>query len=231
MGGLLSAFTGTLETNPKVADVVIAPLDNAGQIDESLGGARLLQYWPESLSDDKSANWQSKDIPGAPVPLYQWISGGERPLSFTTVFSRDMNGTIGKDIDEDKHNVDIDAAIAWLRMLSMNDYGQVGDMEQAAIAPPTLWMMFSGMDIGYNQRANKALGALWYDDWSNSTGVYCYLTEVSAERTNWFRDGQTRLTTVSLNFVETIQVGGGIYPYGRSDFYAMTKRYTRKPSS
>jgi len=229
MAGLLSALTGNLEINSKVAEVVIAPLNDEGHIDESLGGAKIIQYWPDSLSDDKSANWQSKDIPGAPLPLYQWVNGAERPLSFTAIFSRDMYGEIGKDVEEDKYNVDIDAAAAWLRLLSFNDYRNVADMRDVSVAPPVLWMLFTGTKLGYNMVASKGLGKKGSPQ-SDSNGVYCLMTECGVTRRNWFQDGTVKFAEISLSFVETMQIGQSIWPYGRRDFYFMTQKYTRKSS-
>lgn len=221
MAGIVSAFTGDFIASHKVSEVLIVPLDEDGNIDNvELGGRKVLQYWPEALSDGKGANWQSKDIPGAPLPLYQWVSGGERQFSFTAVFTRDMDGEIGEDVKEDKHNVDIDAAVAWLRMLSANDYAPVGDM-MAAVAPPVLWLSFLGTSMGYNQQAPQ-LGVFERD-----SGVYCILNQVDVERTNWFPSGIPKFATVALTFSEVMQIGAGIYPYGRDGFKDIANRYTR----
>jgi hypothetical protein len=166
---------------------------------------------------------------GSPLPLYQWVNGSERSISFTTVFSRDMSGDIGVDVEEDKFNVDVDAAIAWLRMLSHNDYGQIGSVSDAALPPPVLWICGlgtspkSGMRFGYNSQVKAP-----YVN-NAASGVYCLMTECGAERTNWFQDGTTRYADVSLSFVETMQIGKGIYQYGRSDFLSMSQKYNRRP--
>jgi len=222
MAGPLSAFSGDYQLTQKRARLIIAPLDDNGKIDESLGGARMLQYFPESVETSRSANWQSKEIPGAPLPLYQWVSGGERTFSMEAVFTRDMSGKIGEDVEEDKYNVDIDAAIAWLNVLSWNDYIEMGDAGPTAVAPPILFLHAEGTKLGYNSVASGALGA-------NPEGVYCILTEVGEARDNWFNDGTVRKATVSLSFAEVMQVGQGIYPYGRSNFLSMADNYKRKP--
>lgn len=231
MGGPLSAFTGDYSLDTKVANFIIAPLDSDGKIDEDLGGSKMLQYFPDSIEDNKSANWQSRDIPGAPLPMYQWVSGGERTFSFTATFTRDMSGIIGTDTDEDKYNVDIDAAIAWLRLLSWNDYEDLGETGIVATAPPVLWVHAAGKDssdinagtkLGYNTKASGNFG-------SGSSGVYCLLMETGVTRNNWFQDGTVRMATVSLQFAETMQIGQLVVPYGRSDFKSMADLYTRKP--
>jgi len=218
MAGLVSIFTGTYELHAKLAEVVIAPLDKDGKVDGELK-ARTLQYWPENLTDDKGSNWQSRDIPGAPLPLYQWISGSERGFNFTAVFSRDMDGIIGDEIEPDKYNVDIDAGIAWLRAISMNDYEN-----GFAVAPPVVWIWFEGTELGYNYNAesegSKSFGG-------KGSGVHCLITQVSAERTNWFQSGTTRFATVPISCVETMQVGKTVIPYGRKHFKKLWDRWHR----
>ena len=225
MSGPLSAFTGDYKLSAKTAELIIAPLDDNGKIDEDiLGGARILQYFPESISQSKSANWQTRDIPGSNLPLYQWVSGGEGPLSFTASFTRDMSGEIGTDVEEDKYNVDIDAAIAWLRLLCTNDYRETAEGGTVATPPPVLWLHAVGTRLGYNKRASGAFK-------TNSGGIYCVLLEVDVTRDNWFKDGTVRKAEVSLSFGEMMQIGQGIYPYGRSDFVDMADNYKRRPSN
>jgi hypothetical protein len=62
---------------------------------EGDGGAgdprRRLQYFPETLTDSKAVNYQVKDIPGGSLPLYQWVSSGAREISFTAVWTTDVD--------------------------------------------------------------------------------------------------------------------------------------------
>ena len=223
MAGLLSAFSGDWEIHPKSAEMIIAPIDEDGNIDAELGGGRVLQYWPESIEDQFSANWQEKSIPGSPVPMYQWISGGARAFTCTAMFSRDMDGKINEDIEEDKFNVDVDAAVAWLRMFCLSDYQDRGDVLGAAVAPPVLWVLPTGTKMNYNMAAGSALKTN-----NNKDGIYCLLLDVSVTRDNWFRTGTVRHATVALNFAETIQVGKHILPYGRSDMKRLADGYGRR---
>lgn len=226
MAGLISAFTGDFIVSPKVAEVMIAPLDREGKIDADMGGAKVLQYWPESLDDSKSQNWQAKELPGLNNPLYQWVNGGERPFTFTAQFSRDMDGEIGKDFEESKHDVDIDAALAWLYLLSSSDYEPTDDMI-VAVAPPVLFLAFMGTNLGYNYKMKSEAPNSVSTVEKASSGVHCVLTEVGVSRKNWFPSGRPRSAEVSLNFVEVIQVGRNIYPYGRAQLKEMAKGYTR----
>jgi hypothetical protein len=139
------------------------------------------------------------------------------------MFSRDMCGEIGKDVKEDKYNVDIDAAIAWLRLLEFNDYQDIGDLRNVAVAPPVLWLLFTGTKLGYNMPAANSTES----GQKNANGVYCLMTECGVNRRNWFQDGTVKFAEVSLSFVETMQVGPNILPYGRRDFKSLRESYTR----
>lgn len=52
---------------------------------------KILQYFPETITDNKAVNWVPKEIPGGSLPLYQWVSSGERQISFTAKFSCDVD--------------------------------------------------------------------------------------------------------------------------------------------
>jgi hypothetical protein len=226
--GNFGGMEGPFVSFQKPAEFVIMPLDDEGHEDSKLGGKKTLQYWPDTIDTSQSANWQSKEVPGSPLPLQQWVNGSEHTVSFTAVFSRDMDGKIGSgnEVPEDKFNVDIEAAIAWLRMLSTNGYRKTGD-GVVAVAPPTLWIYLPKLSLGANWAAFNAVGG---DTPVPSSGLYCRLTEVGASRTNWFQSGTTRFASISLSFMETMQIGGNIYPYSRDDFLTLANKYTRKPS-
>ena len=57
------------------------------------GGAqwRKFQYFPESFSDTKQVNYQTKDVPGGSLPLYQYSGSGSRVIAFTAQFSTDVD--------------------------------------------------------------------------------------------------------------------------------------------
>jgi hypothetical protein len=85
---------------PRAAKVYIVPLDihdkdkplvgrSKGQANET----RSFQYFPESISDTRATNYQTKVIPGLSHPLYQWTSSGAREITFQAVFSRDRSLT------------------------------------------------------------------------------------------------------------------------------------------
>lgn len=44
---------------------------------------------PENIEDTKSSNWVANPIPGQSDPIYQWVSGGPRLLSFDALVTKD----------------------------------------------------------------------------------------------------------------------------------------------
>ena len=57
---------------------------------------------PESVTEQKSANWVKKYIPGQSDPLLQWINGTERVVSFDVLVTKDKqeNPTISSQNEE-----------------------------------------------------------------------------------------------------------------------------------
>ena len=125
----------------KTESLLIAAIGSDGNlmVDTASGTVMKarLQYFPESISDSRSANYEAKDIPGSSHPIYQWVSSGERTLSFTAVFTQEQRllretavtnattgqtqriinnvGPFGTVISPSKWSMDITGAVAFLR--------------------------------------------------------------------------------------------------------------------
>src|ERR1035437_446720 len=103
----------------------------------------ILQFFPETISDGNSTNWDSKQIPGGSHPLQMWQSGGGRTISFAITLFRESLGSVnnallpqpsdtnafdykdsGADTIKkvDNYNIDIDRALGWLRALTYPKY-------------------------------------------------------------------------------------------------------------
>lgn len=92
MPGLGSLVSGIKPiSNVATSDVYITELDENGKPRSGLQHTRRFQYFPESISDTKAINWSTKEIPGGSLPLYQYVNSGERILSFTAVFTTDVD--------------------------------------------------------------------------------------------------------------------------------------------
>jgi len=156
--------------------------DDANTIDRM-----RLQFFPETLADDKTVDYSQFDPPGSASPLYQWIKSGARTLSFTAVFYRESSETIAQ---ETKYNVDLNQKVAWLRRFLYPDY--LGD--GTAKPPPRIALYFPKTFL-------STLGGSIFP---------AIMTRCGIAYRNWFMDGTPRLIAVELEFVECSQFAGGI---------------------
>lgn len=170
--------------------------------DDEQGETRALQYFPESLTDSKAVNWAPKDIPGGSLPIYQWVSSGERTISFAAVFSCDVDFSKNPELIEmkikaaglERRNVDIRSAVAWLRSFTLPSY------DRFTAAPRKLLLALPGTGIGL------AGGSQFGDD----DAILAIMTECSVEWTSFFPSGQPRLATANLTFAQIAQFRGEV---------------------
>lgn len=128
------------------AQVVLIELDKD---DKPLGEGMAFQYFPESISDTKQVNYQTKEIPGASLPLYQWISSGERVISFTASFSSDLDLTQDSTVFSKflanglvRRNIDARSAVAWLRRFQLPRYGAASQLGTPLTNAPHKLMLY-----------------------------------------------------------------------------------------
>lgn len=204
-GALTGASTGFLQEEG--AYCYLIALDDTGSPDSKL--SRSFQFWPATITDNEQVNYASKQIPGGNVPFYQWVSGGEHVVSFEAVFARDIwaPNTGGLVYEEDKHNVDVAAAVTWLRTLKRPAYVDGVDF---ALPPSLLYLVIPNTPIGRNM----------------SDRMLCLMTQCDVTYQKWFPDGTIRLAKVSLSFAETIQMPGNTKFYGIEEASAWGSRYT-----
>jgi hypothetical protein len=212
--GLASAYQSG--NRPKSARAYIIPLDNDNHKDDRplTDQLRALQYFPESIHDNKVTNWQPKEIPGLSHPLYQWTTGGAREIGFTAIFTRDTatpdedkrtgwkpdffalaNGT--KNTNEPR-DVDIPSAIQWLRSFKYPGYsGPTGSGNVSYPVPPR--KMILGMPgVGLNHGDQSLL----------ADEIHCIMLACDVTYDAFFNNGVPRIAKVNLNFAEIIQIGG-----------------------
>jgi len=124
------------------------------------------QYFPESITDTKAVNYQTKEIPGGSLPLYQWVSSGERIISFTAHFTSDVDlGAQSTDSSAtgpvaqaktlatqglSNRNVDIRTAFLALRQYMFPTYVPSGTSpgQPLTVAPQKLMLVFTGSGFG-----------------------------------------------------------------------------------
>jgi hypothetical protein len=127
---LPKALSNPTEVRP--SEVILIPLGDDGAPDlQTFGTPLRFQYFPESLTDSKAINYQQKEVPGGSLPLYQWVSSGERSIIFTAFFTSDTDLVADPQLAESlqsstlglrDRNVDIRSAVAWLRSFMLPRY-------------------------------------------------------------------------------------------------------------
>jgi hypothetical protein len=214
LASLATALIPGLATKTSRA-IIIELGDDDSIMEES---ALDFQYFPDSISDSKSINWAPKEIPGGSLPLYQWVNSGERRISFTSVFTTDVDfstkgqggglqaaSLVGRLKSSGSHyrNIDIRAAVYWLRRFLLPRYG-----DDTAVgvpltkAPHKLQLHMPNTGIG---RAGGAGGGTCRRDW-----LTCIMTGCDVTWESFFASGFPRVATVSLSFAQVAQYKGQI---------------------
>lgn len=226
LGSLTSAL-GQGDQARASSQVIIWELDETGSqikdtiYDKSAFGPLAFQYFPESVTDSKSVDYATRSVPGTSLPVYQWVSSGERSISFDAIFTSDTDITDSGNRDVvdatlierqrstgvGKRNIDIRAALAWLRSFLMPVYpvGSPG----VAIAPRRLRLSIPRSGIGM-------LGG----DSDNRDAINAIMTNCQITNESWFHSGMPRAVTVALTFVQIAQVGGRVVFPSRDPMFA-----------
>lgn len=228
--GVVGVFAGSPGLNAlNTKKSAIRLLRLKPQDDKPDGSALALQYWPETFSDSAAVNYAKKNVPGGSLPLYQWISNGERTLSFQAMFTTDVDTTKwvttqpSSNVDAaytdtlkarglTPRNIDIRSALIWLRSFRMPTYNADGTY----LPPAKVVLSIPGSRIGL---------------WSGDTGtgreadsVTAVMTQCEIEVRACFPNGNIRIAAVQLVFEEVAQKEGIVnFPgYGRriSDSFA-----------
>lgn len=193
----------------KKSSASLIRLDPGLKDDPAWPGLRF-QYYPASISDTKAVNYSQKTIPGGSIPLYQWINGGERIISFTAMFSSDIDLSLESDavgagslVDEVKsngledRNVDVKAALIWLRSFMLPMY-----LPSGTLPPPKALLRLPGTGIGLMGGAFEGHSEERYDS------VACVMSQCDIEIKALFPSGTIRLASVQLGFTQVAQLGG-----------------------
>lgn len=219
LSSIVNMFAGA---DPVKAQLI--PLDEDGI--EVTDEARAFQYFPSAINDSKGANYATKNIPGGSHPLYQFINGTDRTISFEAIFTSDEDpappdllGVLqgGLDISlsdvtslisskygdgtagQKKHVAPVGSAIVWLRSFLYPRYSTVDNAENAAtVIPPRVCRLYLPNSGIHGTTSN---GQLVLDS------VDCLMNQCDVVYDAFYRNGSQRLTTVTLTFNETIQTG------------------------
>jgi hypothetical protein len=195
--------------------------------DPAFPGLRF-QYYPASISDTKAVTYSQKAVPGGSLPLYQWINGGERVISFTAMFSSDIDLSLTSDavgagslVDEVKangvedRNVDVRAALVWLRSFMLPMY-----LPSGTLPPPKAILQLPGTGIGLMG------GAVNGQTEAMNDSVVCVMNQCDVEIKASFPSGTIRLAAVQLGFAQVPQRGGVVAFPGWYEDSIMEEAYT-----
>lgn len=215
----LASSIGLNSVTEKTSPVAILELDETDQLYN--GTFLRFQYFPDTVSDSKSVNWSPKEIPGGSLPLYQWISSGERVISFTAVFTTDVDfsaeaaqanqtdspgaGALRdnlKSSGELDRNQDVRTAVVWLRRFMMPRYGDTQTTgAPLTTAPRKLQLHMPGTGIGWAGGGNST-------NHSQQHFITAIMTGCEVEWVAFFPSGFPRIATVSLSFAQVAQFQG-----------------------
>jgi len=97
---------------------------------------------------------------------------------------------LGQFLTPDKHSVDIQAALAWLRQFTYPSYAQDG----RASPPLRVRLTFPGMGLGRTPDGSLV-----------SDSIMTIMTGCDVEYMQWWPDGTPKYATVSVSFAEIVQ--------------------------
>lgn len=220
LSSLVNMFAGS---DPTKAEII--PLDDNGA--EIRDQARYFQYFPENIQDSKGVNYASKNIPGGSHPLYQFINGADRTISFTAIFTSDENPAPAEVLSAlergvqsaqsflsqsvspsnrgSKHTVPVNSAVIWLRSFMYPRFTNLSNTEKfsAPKAPRVCRIYLPNSGI----HGSTDAGQLAVDS------INCIMTQCDVVYESFYRNGTQRITTVNLTFNETIQTGSSNWKF------------------
>lgn len=230
--GLLSLAQSTLMQLGQAASLCC--LFEYDQNDNLTNGGIGFQYFPESITDTKAVNYQTKDIPGGSLPLYQWISSGERIISFTAYFTSDVDlgatatsGAEGPPVQQQTlasaglgtRNVDVRTALLSLRKYLFPTYStsSTSPGQPITTAPQKLMLVFTGSGLGIlggfgATPDNPTSSYLTLGGGSvpaaDLDGITCIMTQCDITVEQTFPSGLIRVASVQLAFAQIAQLAG-----------------------
>lgn len=198
---LLSDLPRGLKPGGKVADFVVGRWDWEGGT-AVFKESRAMQWFPESLSDNKAVDWEQKVVPGGSHPFYTFTGGGERTISVTVQFSCDHDPTFDSgvlDMGDGKpgRSTDIRAEIQYLRQFMYAAYSK--SKGKRVTPPPMASLTISNLGWGCSGTgpANSKFAA--------EDTVYSLMTGCDVTYPRLFPSGHPRIAEVSLTFAEIVQ--------------------------
>lgn len=203
LASIINMFAGSSPVNAE-----LITLDENGREDQG----RSFQYFPEQINDSKGATYATKSIPGGSHPLYQFITGSERTISFSAIFTNDedpsppgildaLQGGLDIGIDDllgSKYNGPASSAVVWLRSFLYPRYSDpiFKQPYKTVVAPPVARLYLPNSGIHGSVKGNLILDS-----------IDCIMTQCDIIYETFYRNGAQRITVANLTFNETVQTG------------------------
>lgn len=183
------------------------------------------QYYPETVSDNRSVSLEDKYGLGGSHPIYQWTRGSAREIAFDAVFSADYatpainNATSSKDKFETIRSFVKSPAYATYSLF-VSEESRATEKHQTNIIEAVKWLRQFTYPTYAQSRAQapKRLllnlpnsGINHFGDPKNPDTLVVLMTRCDVVYEAFFANGVPRIATVSLQFVETIQHGNWKY--------------------
>jgi hypothetical protein len=221
MAGLMSlARALAQQVNTRRTEAAIYEYDDSGNLASGKSGhpeGFRFQYFPSTITVNKSQDYAVKKPFGASLPVRQWVGGGDNPIGFTAEFSCDVDlmakgAAAGAALMKKLHaagaedfNPDIRSALAWLGNMQSPTYGPEAINTKP---PPALLLVLPGSGIGL---VNGDPGGAVATD-----SAPCVLDSMDVTYEAFFPSGLPRLVQVALSFQRIPQIGGSIVFPGRT---------------
>ncbi len=159
------------------------------------------QYYPVSLSEYITVEYDETIVPGGSHPIYQWVSTGEHTITMTVYLARDtvqvLVGRAGRklevkdmSVEEKLFNIDVADAINALKFLAYPTYSNLTTIafNLNGIAPPVCRLILPNSKLGGDKK----------------DGIFVILKNLNIEYLAFFPDGTPRIATADLDFLEII---------------------------
>lgn len=242
--GIVSSISSIIGSNEEMqqARAYLVELDDSGSMVEY----RAFQYFPQTIDDSKSGDYVEKTVIGSSHPIYQWLHGGKRSISFDAVLTSDFTKGTGQN--------------------PLGAFGAVAETVTSFIKSPAataISTLSSGGQDPYDpdgstgKNVNIAAGISWFrsklyptykgnepvkpppklllvvegTEMSSYVGSYktgvipCIMSRCDVSYESFFRDGSPRVATLSLEFWETVQIGKSWSWVSRDSFKGGSGKY------
>lgn len=200
MAGIISLARGAQsfsKTREQTSDIVLIRMNPKN--DDLLKPSLRLQYYPDTISDSKQVTYQTKEIPGASLPLYQFTGGGERLLSFTVRLAADLDVDYSdvealKSKGVARRSAHILSSLVFIRSCMHPFYEGSGE-EMLTYPPPKVLLKFTGKE------RLDLLGGI-APNVPQEGAIITHVASAEIEFAAFFPSGRPRLVNLSVSFAQ-----------------------------